>query len=527
MASGSFGLSLKALVLCRPCFVSARELPFSLRAHTVGHCGCVGAVASPSKTVKPRKEQNHGKSREKSSPWKKLDANGLGIRKSMIPESARMVLNKLKKKGFQVYLVGGCVRDLILDRIPKDFDIITTAELKQVRKVFPSCLIVGKRFPICHVHVDDTIVEVSSFSTSAKSSKGFKNCLKRPPGCNEIDYARWRNCIQRDFTINGLMFDPSENVVYDYIGGVEDIRNSQVKTVCPARLSFVEDSARILRAIRIAARLGFGFTKDVAVSLKELSSSLLRLDKTRVLMEMNYMMAYGSAEASLRLLWRFGLLEVLLPIQASYFVSQGFRRRDGRSNMLLSLFRNLDRLVAPDRPCPTLLWIGILAFHKALVDQPRDPIVVAAFCLTLFNEGSLSESIDVTKSITQKHNSEFRELSARRTDSDSDARLSKQVVEFAESVRSAVRKMKDRDYISRAMREYPQAPESDLVLMSEALSERVMRIFACVRRGNQERCCKKRREGRIDYKSLALGDLQETRRVLARIAFDTVYPPPP
>jgi tRNA nucleotidyltransferase/poly(A) polymerase len=111
------------------------------------------------------------------------------------------------------------------------------------------------------------------------------------------------------------MFDPSENVVYDYIGGVEDLRNSKVRTVSAANLSFVEDTARILRAIRIAARLGFSLTKDVAISVKELSSSLLRLDPSRIRMEINYMLAYGSAEASLRLLWRFGLMEILLPIQ--------------------------------------------------------------------------------------------------------------------------------------------------------------------------------------------------------------------
>ncbi|KAJ0111695.1 hypothetical protein Patl1_01299 [Pistacia atlantica] len=115
-------------------------------------------------------------------------------------------------------------------------------------------------------------------------------------------------------------------------------------------------AARILRALRIAARLGFRFSKETSHFIKHLSSSILKLDRGRLLMEMNYMLAYGSAEASLRLLWKFGLLEILLPLQASYFVQHGFRRRDKRSNMLLSLFSNLDKLLAPDRPCHSSLW---------------------------------------------------------------------------------------------------------------------------------------------------------------------------
>lgn len=102
----------------------------------------------------------------------------------------------------------------------------------------------------------------------------------------------------------------------------------QVQTIGPASFSFIEDCARILRAIRIAARLGFRFGRETALSIKNLSSSVLRLDRGRLLMEMNYMLAYGSAEASLRLLWKFGLLDILLPIQAAYFVRHGFRRRD-------------------------------------------------------------------------------------------------------------------------------------------------------------------------------------------------------
>ncbi|XP_022736456.1 uncharacterized protein LOC111289569 isoform X2 [Durio zibethinus] len=268
--------------------------------------------------------------------WKKLNSEDFGISTSKISKPTRKVLNGLKRKGYEVYLVGGCVRDLILNRIPKDFDVITTAELREVMKAFSQCKIIGKRFPICHVYIGDTIVEVSSFSTSGRNfGRGLSYEVGRPVGCAKKDFVRWRNCLQRDFTINGLMFDPYARIIYDYMGGIEDIKKAKVRTVIPASTSFQEDCARILRAIRIAARLGFSFSRETAHFLKNLSCSILRLDKSRLLMEMNYMLAYGSAEASLRLLWKFGLLEILLPFQAAYFVRSGFQRRDKRSNMLL------------------------------------------------------------------------------------------------------------------------------------------------------------------------------------------------
>ncbi|PHU23463.1 hypothetical protein BC332_08570 [Capsicum chinense] len=384
--------------------------------------------------------------------WKRFNSKELGISSSMIAKPAKIVLNGLRSKGFEVYLVGGCVRDLILKRTPKDFDIITTAELKEVRRTFSRCEIVGRRFPICHVHVDDEVVEV--------------------------------------------------------------------QTIGRASFSFIEDCARILRAIRIAARLGFRFGRETALSIKNLSSSVLRLDRGRLLMEMNYMLAYGSAEASLRLLWKFGLLEILLPIQAAYFVRHGFRRRDKSSNLLLSLFSNLDKLVAPDRPCHSSLWVTILAFHNALSDQPRDPLVVAAFSLGVHNGGDLSEALSIAKRISAQHNGSFHELESRDL---SLAALKEEVVELATSVQRALTTMTDEYFVSRAMSNYPKAPYSDLVFIPLALYLKACNVCQCVRMGKEKGFVAKR-GNKIDYELLASGSLQEVRHVFARVVFDTIYP---
>ncbi|XP_010249182.1 PREDICTED: uncharacterized protein LOC104591829 [Nelumbo nucifera] len=514
MAIAGLGFACRSYLPFRPLICCFRKVRRS----------SVAAVETLSQPKELVKGENHELISFHEIGWKTLNSKDLGITTSMIAKPTRVVLNGLRRKGYEVYLVGGCVRDLILQRTPKDFDIITSAELREVMRTFSRCEIVGRRFPICHVHIDDTIVEVSSFSTSGrKCNRDFSYFFKRPPGCDEHDFVRWRNCLQRDFTINGLMFDPYANIVYDYMGGMEDLKKAKVRTIIPATNSFQEDCARILRAVRIAARLGFRFTRETAHSVKDLSSSVLKLDKGRILMEMNYMLAFGSAEASFRLLWKFGLLEILLPIQAAYFVSQGFRRRDKRTNMLLSLFSNLDRLLAPDRPCHSSLWVVILAFHKALVDQPRDPLVVATFALAVHSGGDLLEAVNIARRISQPHDLSFFELSEPQT-SISDEALMDAVVDLAASVKAALSMMTDESFVSQAMAEYPQAPYSDLVFIPLALYLKACRIFECIRVGKEKGFAPKRGR-KINYEDLALGSLQEVRHLLARVVFDTVYPP--
>ncbi|KAI5404747.1 uncharacterized protein LOC127078510 [Lathyrus oleraceus] len=464
----------------------------------------------------------HEEGIKKFPEWKRIGSKELGIHNSSIGVTTKKVLNGLKKRGYDVYLVGGCVRDLVLKKTPKDFDIITSAELKEVMKVFSWCEIVGKRFPICHVHMDDTIIEVSSFNT-ARRKKGVEisHHTETPNGCDEKDLLRWINCLNRDFTINGLMLDPYARIVYDYMGGIEDIRKAKVRTINPADISFREDCARILRAIRIAARLGFNISKETAHFIKNLSCSILRLDKSRLLMEINYMLAYGSGEASLRLLWKYGLLDILLPFQAAYFAHHGFRRRDKRTNMLLSLFSNLDKLFAPNRPCHSSLWFGILALHKALSDRPRDPLVVAAFSLAVHNGGNLLEAVKIAGMINKPHDMRFPEL-LDPSDMDAEA-LVTGVNDLAESVRGTLLQMTDEHFVSQAMADYPQAPRSDLVFIPLGLYVKAFSIFECVKRSAGKKSLSKQGM-KIDYEALATGNIQEIRHVFARIVFDTVFP---
>ncbi|KAG0457934.1 hypothetical protein HPP92_023091 [Vanilla planifolia] len=443
--------------------------------------------------------------------WKKMSSKELGIKKSMIANQTRF-------KDFLFHFLEPLFHWVSLIEI-------LMGDIYLVKKAFSRCEIVGRRFPICHVHTDDGIVEVSSFITTGRHSSNYvRHISSRPPVCDKHDCMRWKNCLGRDFTINGLMFDPYSHLIYDYLEGMEDIKKAKVRTVIPPLISFQEDCARILRAIRIAARLGFHFSRETAQCVKDLATLVLRLDKGRIFMEMNYMLAYGSAEASVRLLWKFGLLELLLPIQAAYFVSQGFHRRDRGTNMLLDLFSNLDRLLAPNRPCDSSLWVAVLAFHHALVCRPRDPLVVATFSLAVHNGGDILEAINIARNILNPHNQAFPELLQPLVWDETKALLH-EVVNLGSSVIAAIRSMMDEYLVSQAMARYPQAPTSDLVFIPPHVYLRVSRIFECIERGDTEGGFVPKKGSKINYWSLSHGDLAEVRHVFARIVFDTVYPP--
>ncbi|KAK3142754.1 hypothetical protein QOZ80_4BG0351000 [Eleusine coracana subsp. coracana] len=457
--------------------------------------------------------------------WKTVSAKRFGIKESMIPDEAWNVLHRLRSRGYDVYLVGGCVRDLIMKKTPKDFDIITTADLRQVKDTFPgSAVIVGRRFPICHVHDNNSIVEVSSFNTSARGSSVSQIYSAKSQNCSKNDYIRWKNCQRRDFTVNGLMFNPYSEKIYDYLGGIEDIKKAKVRTVIPADTSFQEDCARILRAIRIAARLGFSFPKETAYYVRTLACSVARLEKGRILMEMNYMLAYGSAEASLRLLWRFGLLEHLLPFQAAYFSSIRFKRKDKGSNMLLVLFSKLDNFLAPNRPCHNSLWISILAFHEALARQSRDPLVVATFALAFYLGGDISLAVDIGKSITREHDASFQELLEPQPHVWNDKRLIAEVQGFAALMKRVLTEMTDEYHVSNAMAKIPQAPSSDLVFIPLQAYLKVLKLIESIQYGKKERSYEPKSDGKINYHNLSHGSDAEITNLFTLVVFDTLYP---
>ncbi|KAF3789691.1 Poly(A) polymerase I [Nymphaea thermarum] len=455
------------------------------------------------------------------SNWKTIDSRAMGLKRSSIGSSVWTVLNRLRSKGYEVYLVGGCVRDLLLKKIPKDFDVITTAGLKQIKKLFHRCIIIGKRFPICQVRIDGSVIEVSSFETNDACivEKGEAVYLPQMPnGCDNNDFVRWRNCMKRDFTVNCLFYDPFINKVYDYANGIRDLTMLKVRTVTAAHVSFKEDSARILRGLRIAARLGLIISDETAAAMRQLSSSVVHLGKDRLGMEMNYLLSYGAAEYSFQLLREFKLLELLFPIHEAYLTHQTKLSPVGTDNMLLHLLHYMDKISSSDRPCHCSLWVGILAFHLALVNHPRDALVIWTFCLALYL-GDGREAVKLARQKAEMRVVYASEISQSKTMDDE--QLCAEVCSFVSSMKSSVDALTKKDSLLEAMERYPHSSCSGLVVVSLRTGRCASELLNIFQNGI-ESIREKRDRLEVDCKLLTCGDKAEVRFVLGRIIMQTM-----
>ncbi|KAE8701257.1 putative plant ubiquilin [Hibiscus syriacus] len=455
-----------------------------------------------------------------TSKWKKIQASKVGISSSMISHPPWIVLDTLHKGGFEAYLVGGCVRDLLLNRIPKDFDVITTANLEQIRKKFRRAVIVGRRFPICMVHVKGSIVEVSSFETVAKHNKGKEKSLPSliPKRCDKKDLIRWRNSRVRDFTINSLFFDPFTCNIYDYNDGMSDLKLLKLRTLIPAHVSFQEDCARILRGLRIASRLHLSISEDTERAMHDLSASIEGLDKGRLVMEMNYMLSYGAAVPSICLLGRFNLLNILLPFQAAYI---NLQRSAKNSMMLMKLFFNLDKLVSCDHPADSSLWVGLLMFHLALVNNPQDALVVWTFASVLYH-GNWKSGVEFARELGISEVKFVPEISGF-SESKSDEDLAKEVAQFASLVQDSVWTLTKTSNLLESMSRYPFSPCSGLVFIPKSTAKNTAKLFdrivEDIRFFSKGR---RRKSPEINYYLLGKGDPCETRYALGKIILETM-----
>jgi poly(A) polymerase len=228
-------------------------------------------------------------------------------RKNIDPDALK-VLYRLKNNGFVAYLVGGGVRDLLLERQPKDFDIGTSAHPQQVRKLFRNCFIVGRRFRLAHVRFGRKVVEVSTFRRAAEPLEG-DTLIHRDNtfGSPEED------AFRRDFTVNALFYDIATFSVIDWVGGLEDLKARVIRTIGDPEVRFREDPVRMLRAVAIAARLDFRIDTDTAEAVRHLRGEIVRSSSARILEEFYKILRQGRSRRTFEMLHEHGLLAYLLP----------------------------------------------------------------------------------------------------------------------------------------------------------------------------------------------------------------------
>ena len=231
-----------------------------------------------------------------------------------IDPDALYVLEKLHKAGFIAYLVGGSVRDLLLNQKPKDYDISTSAEPEQIKKIFRNCILIGRRFRLAHIRFGHKILEVSTFRSGDNETDSL---IVRDNvwGSPEEDVSR------RDFTINGLFYDSESQTIIDYADGYPDIEKKYLRTIGQPFIRFRQDPVRMLRLLKFQARFGFEVDPPARVALLECRHEIAKSSPARIQEELLRMLESGSSEPFFRLLTEHGMLHLLSPLLGDFLES--------------------------------------------------------------------------------------------------------------------------------------------------------------------------------------------------------------
>lgn len=281
------------------------------------------------------------------------------VSRKQISDNALKVLYRLNKAGFRGLLVGGSVRDLLLDRHPKDFDIATDALPEQVRELFRNCRLIGRRFRLAHVQFGNEIIEVATFRAShdgdtdgaAMSDEGR---ILRDNVYGSLDEDVWR----RDFTVNALYYDIADFSIIDYVGGLEDVYAQRLRLIGDPEKRYREDPVRMLRAARFSAKLGFSIEPATLEPIARLRHLLEDIAPARLFDEMLKLFQGGFGLASFEMLRRHGLLHCLCPL-----TEKALNGPEGPFVLKLvsCALANTDRRIAEDRPVtPAFLFAALL-----------------------------------------------------------------------------------------------------------------------------------------------------------------------
>jgi poly(A) polymerase len=264
-----------------------------------------------------------------------------GVSRSLMSPNGIKVLYKLKEQGFTAYLVGGGVRDLLLGREPKDFDVVTDATPSQLKKLFRNCRLIGRRFRLAHLHFQDEIIEVATFRSAADATpeEPSEPVQDSPPSEEERDGRRHshnhgprmlksedgmvlrdnvfgtpeEDAVRRDFTVNALFYNIADFTIIDHVGGIEDLRNSLIRTIGDPLVRFTEDPVRMIRAVRFASMLGFNIETRTQAAIHELCGSIVKATPPRLYEEVLKLLMLGAGERTYQMMRHCGLFEPLFP----------------------------------------------------------------------------------------------------------------------------------------------------------------------------------------------------------------------
>lgn len=241
--------------------------------------------------------------------------NGHTISRQFINPNALKVLYRLHHAGFGAYLVGGCVRDLLFNHPPKDYDIATNARPEEIKKLFRNCRLIGKRFRLAHIVFGKEIIEVATFRAHHEKAEAEhharmnKGMIVRDNVFGNISDDAWR----RDFTINALYYNIADFSVVDYVQGMQDIQSKTLRILGDPETRYQEDPVRLLRAVRIMGKLNLNISPETEEPIIRLSHLLQRVSSARLFQEILKFFSEGNLLTTFRLLEKYKLFAQLFP----------------------------------------------------------------------------------------------------------------------------------------------------------------------------------------------------------------------
>lgn len=292
--------------------------------------------------------------------------NEHGISRKDIDPQAIKVMARLIRSGYQAFLVGGSVRDLLLGKIPKDFDIGTDALPEEVRRLFRNSRTIGRRFKLVHVFFhDNKIFEVSTLRANSvpdQDDSEDKRVSDNTFGDPQTD------ALRRDLTINGLFYDLSCFAIIDYVGGIEDLNKGIIRVIGVPEERFVEDPVRMIRAVRHAARTGFKIEENTLVAIKKNASLIAEAASSRVYEELLRELKGGYSRNSLQLLFETGLLKYLLPDINQMLLERGEDYR----KILEAACNKIDKLQKSGKEVETAIIFLAVSIGIIQLDIPEE-----------------------------------------------------------------------------------------------------------------------------------------------------------
>lgn len=243
-------------------------------------------------------------------------------RKNIDPDALK-VLYRLSHLGYEAYLVGGGVRDLLLGRAPKDFDVGTSAKPNEVKRAFRNCFLIGRRFRLAHVRFGQKVIETATFRANSQSVGDIIEHAAEGPMEDNTFGTPETDANRRDFTVNGLFYDIKTFAVIDYVGGLKDLKKKVIRSIGDPMIRFREDPVRMMRAVKFSSRLGFAIEKGTEKAIRKLHSCILTASTPRVCEEVFRLFPYGASAKAFWMLYDFGLMGDLLPDLAAFIKADG------------------------------------------------------------------------------------------------------------------------------------------------------------------------------------------------------------